>query len=130
MANKDDIAQSVERTWFRLEAESKMQAAAIDQARADGDDYALDTAVENYRAAERAKRQLLEDNQHWIASQNPQQPPQASKEERAARPWDKMNWDDALDVARTSRYAGNLRHDDPAVQAGYAEVQRRRRAGE
>jgi len=41
-----------------------------------------------------------------------------------------MTYDDALQLARTSKYGADLTHDDPLVQAGYREVARRKARGE
>ena len=53
-----------------------------------------------------------------------------SAEERHAKPIERMDWQDALDLARTSKYGKDLSHDDPAVAAGYREVLARRARGE
>ena len=42
----------------------------------------------------------------------------------------RMTWDDALDLARNSKFGKDLTHDDPYVRAGYAEVMARRQRGE
>jgi hypothetical protein len=41
-----------------------------------------------------------------------------------------MSADDGLLVARNSKYGSNLDWNDPNVQAGYQEMQRRRGRGE
>jgi hypothetical protein len=51
-------------------------------------------------------------------------------EERMAKPWDKMNWNDALDLVRGTKLGKDLTLDDPNVQAGMREVMRRRQRGE
>jgi hypothetical protein len=64
----------------------------------------------------------------YVASQQP--PPQPSPEERKARTWDRMDWQDVVDMTRTSKYARNIRPDDPHMLAGYYEAQRRRSRAE
>jgi hypothetical protein len=63
-------------------------------------------------------------NQH-VAAQQPQQAQWVSDQERHAKPPENMDWRDALDVARTSRYGRNINENDPYVRAGYNEVLRR-----
>jgi hypothetical protein len=41
-----------------------------------------------------------------------------------------MDYNDVLELARTSRYGKGLTWDDPWMRAGYAEVQRRKARGE
>ena len=69
-------------------------------------------------------------SQEYIASQNPPASPEMTYEERMAKPWDKMNWNDALDLVRGTKLGKDLTLDDPNVQAGMREVMRRRQRGE
>ena len=78
--------------------------------------------------AERANLTTLYNN--YVASQQPRQPEVLTDEERNARPWHKMTPDDALALARTSKYGKSLDWNDPNVRSGYAEAQRRRHRGE
>jgi hypothetical protein len=78
--------------------------------------------------AERANLTAL--YQSYVASQQPSQPEQLTDAERFSRPWDKMTPDDALALAKTSKYGKNLSWDDPNVRAGYAEAAKRRARGE
>jgi hypothetical protein len=65
----------------------------------------------------------------YIAAQQ-RQPEQLTAEERAARPWHKMDYNDTLALAQTSKYGKNLDWNDPNMRAGYAEAPRRRSRGE
>ena len=62
--------------------------------------------------------------------QSQQAPPEPSPEERAARPLNRMDWHDVVEMTRASKYAKDIRPDDPAMIAGYYEAQRRRARGE
>jgi hypothetical protein len=69
-------------------------------------------------------------HQQYIQSQQAPVQPELSAEERAAKPLHRMDWNDALELAKTSRYGKNLSWNDPNVQAGYREAMARRRRGE
>jgi len=77
-----------------------------------------------------AAKNLADLHSRYVQSQTPVAPPEISAEERHAKPWDKMNYDDALALARNSKYGKDLTHDDPNVAAGYRAVQARRQRGE
>jgi hypothetical protein len=64
----------------------------------------------------------------YVASQQP--PPPPTLEERRARPIHAMDWNDIVEMTRQSKYARNIRHDDPWMLAGYQEAMRRRSRGE
>jgi hypothetical protein len=64
-------------------------------------------------------------NQYWH-SQNPPQPPEPSREERMAKPLERMDYNDVYEMLKHSKYGV----DDDAFRAGIAEVQRRRARGE
>lgn len=68
--------------------------------------------------------------QGYIQSQQPRQPEVLTDEERAAKPWHKMDYSDALALAQTSKYGKSLDWNDPNMRAGYVEAQRRRRRRE
>src|SRR5262249_50300434 len=78
---------------------------------------------------EAEQRSLTALHQQYMTAQNPPPPRQASAEERYAKPLEAMDYNDAPDLARGSKNGRGLRHDDPNVQAGYAEIQRRRAEG-
>src|SRR5262249_19002180 len=79
-------------------------------------------------AAEEQNLHTLYNN--YVASKQPRQPEYLSPEERAVRPVHKMDWSDTVELARTSRYAKNIKSDDPAMVAGFHEARRRRGRGE
>ena len=41
----------------------------------------------------------------YVASQQPPQKPYETPEQKAAKPWSQMGWDDIVDLTRTSRFA-------------------------
>jgi hypothetical protein len=64
-------------------------------------------------------------NRYWH-SQNPPQPPEPTKEERMAKPWDRMNYADVWEMSK-SKYGPP---DEAMFRAGMADAQRRRARGE
>jgi hypothetical protein len=63
----------------------------------------------------------------YVQSQQPQQAPELSPEERAAKPIHRMDYRDAYELAKSGSKYGV---DDNAFRAGIAEVQRRKARGE
>jgi aspartyl/asparaginyl-tRNA synthetase len=113
------------------ELEAERQAALADlAAHKANNDYAAASATVQSLAnlqAEATNLKNLCDN--YIASQQPRQPERLSDEEKAAKPIHRMNYDDVLDMARTSKYAKDLTWNAD-MQAGYDEVRARRSRGE
>jgi hypothetical protein len=83
--------------------------------------------IANFTAEQSNLRSLCEG---YIASQQPRQPEVPSEEELQHRSWDKMTPDDALRLARTSKYGKDLDWNNRDVIAGWHESQRRRHRGE
>jgi hypothetical protein len=79
-------------------------------------------------SAQRAN--LIQTYNQYVQSQQPVPQQPQTKEELQAKSWDKMDWNDALELARTSKYGSNLDWRDPHVRAGYHEVLRKRATGE
>ena len=104
--------------------------ADLEVAKAQADYDSAGAAVQQIADLEAQRQAIVNLHDQYIRSQTPPEQPEASAEERFARPWDRMTWDDALDLARNSQYGKDLDHSDPSVQAGYREVQRRRGRGE
>jgi hypothetical protein len=83
-------------------------------------------ALANNQAEQQNLQALCND---YVAAQQPRQPERISEEERAAKPWSRMNYDDVLEMARGSKYAKDLTWNAD-MQAGYNEVRARRARGE
>jgi aspartyl/asparaginyl-tRNA synthetase len=113
------------------EIAAEKQAALADLAahRANGDTVSAAQSVQqlaNLQAEQQNLQSLCND---YVAAQRPPAPPELSAEERAAKPWSKMNYDDVLEMAKTSKYAKDLTWNDD-MQRGYEETRRRRSRGE
>jgi hypothetical protein len=111
-----------------LRAGRAQALADLELAKNNGDDDAADTAIANLADINAAEANTVQLCNQYIASQQP--PPEPSKEERAARPIDRMDWSDVVEMTRQSKYAKNIRPDDPNLIAGWQEAQRRRARGE
>jgi hypothetical protein len=128
----DDFAERVARR--RLAEIEAGRAGANYQwmsAKAENDEY---TAIEAYQRISdfnKEEAQLRRDYDQHVASQQPQAPIPQSPEELRVKPAEKMTWQDGLDVAiNGSKYGKGLDFNDPNVRRGYAEVMRKRQAGE
>jgi hypothetical protein len=127
----DDFAQRVaQRRLAEIDAGRAHANAAWKSAEAENDEY---SAVEAYKLISdfnKEEQQVRRDYQQHINSQRPPQPvPQTDAEWMSKAP-ERMDYADAMKIHQKSRYAGNLDHNDPLVQAGYREVMARRARGE
>src|SRR5262245_9257999 len=86
----------------RLAADRAEELASLARARANGDLETAGYCVQQLANIEAQRRSLESLHQDYVRSQNPPAPPQPTPEERAARQWQHMTPDDALDLARTS----------------------------
>jgi hypothetical protein len=93
-----------------------------------GDKENAAVAVSELANLARQRENITLLQQQYAASKQP--PPQPSAEERASRPWQKMDWQDVVDLARGSKYGKNIQANDPDLIAGYNEAMRRRSRGE
>lgn len=130
MAADDFYTHSAAQRMQTLEAGRAQALANLEQAKASADYDSAGEAIQNIADIEAEKANLVRLHQQYVQSQQPAAPPELSSEERAAKPLERMSWNDALDLAKTSKYAKDLSWDDPNVRAGYFEAQRRRARGE
>jgi len=130
MAADDYYTHLARQQIQRLNAERAQALANLEAAKATADYDSAGTAVQDLADIEAKKANIVALHQQYVRSQEPVPPPELTPEERFAKPWDRMDWQDGLDLARTSKYGKDLSHDDPAVVAGYREVMARRQRGE
>jgi hypothetical protein len=127
----DDFYGEAAKTRFENIAADRAEAlATLERARVSGDWESASSAVQAIADLDTAHASLVNLCNRYIASQNPPRPPEPTREERLARPIHAMDWNDIVDMTRQSKYAKNIRPDDPDMIAGYHEAMRRRRAGE
>jgi hypothetical protein len=116
----------------RLQEINAMRSQAmadLEQAKAYDNESASD-AIQRIANCDAERANLSALYSQYVQAMNPPRPPEPSKEERAARPWDRMDWQDVVDLARQSKYAKDIRPDDPGLVAGWNEARRRRARGE
>jgi hypothetical protein len=65
----------------------------------------------------------------YVQSQQPPRQPELSDEERAAKPWNRMDYSDVLEMTKQSKYFKNDGWNAD-MQRGFEEVARRRARGE
>jgi hypothetical protein len=65
----------------------------------------------------------------YVQSQQPRRQPELSDEERAAKPWNRMDYSDVLEMTKQSKYFKNDGWNAD-MQRGFEEVARRRARGE
>src|SRR5262249_21728066 len=123
---------------FYLKA-AKKQYEALRAARADllsqleahrqaGDPISAAETVQGLANLAADEQNLTATVNQYVASQQPQ-PDLTTPAERAARPPERMDWNDVVELARTSKYAKDIQPNDPGLIAGYNEAMRRRAQG-
>jgi hypothetical protein len=126
----DFYTSAAQQRFAQIEADRAQALADLQQAKSGGDGYSAAEAVQRIADLDSAARNLVDLHQRYSQSQNPPPAPEATAEERHARPWDRMDATDMLNLARQSKYAKDMDFSDPNFQAGVREVQRRRARGE
>jgi hypothetical protein len=114
----------------QIEAERAAHLADLAAHRANGDTESAAMVVQALANAEAEKANLVSLHNQYVASQQPPPPEELTDAERFNRPWNKMTPDDALALAKTSKYGKNLDWNDPHVRAGWQEAQRRKSRNE
>jgi hypothetical protein len=111
-----------------LEAAKASAQADLQSHRLNGDQESAAETIQTIATLDAQARELTALYNQYAASMAP--PPEPSAEERAARPISRMDWSDVVEMTRQSKYAKNIRPDDPNMIAGYNEAMRRRQRGE
>jgi hypothetical protein len=114
----------------QIEAERATALADLAAHKANHDQDSAAAAIQQIANLDVEAANLGNLYQRYHQSQNPPPPPEPSPEERAARPINRMDWSDVVEMTRQSKYAKNIRPDDPNLIAGYNEAMRRRARGE
>jgi hypothetical protein len=113
-----------------LAAEEQAALADLAAFRANNDTESAAGAVQQLANLRAERANLVELHNAYVASQQPPPQPELSDEEKLARPWHRMTPQDALDLAKTSKYGKDLNFNDAHVRAGWHEAQRRKARGE
>jgi hypothetical protein len=128
--SNDFYAQAAISRANMIEAEMAAAKADLMAHRANNDVESASASVQTIANLEAERANLNTLYQQYVQSQQPPAPEQLTDEERNARPWHKMTPDDALQLAKTSKYGRNLDWNNPHVRAGWVESQRRKARGE
>lgn len=122
----DFYSGSARRRLEMIEAERAAATADLAAFKANADYDSAGQAIQQLANLDAERANLTNLYQRYVASQTPPAQPELSPEEKAARPWHHMTPQDALDLAKTSKYGKDLDFNNPDVRAGWNEVQRRR----
>jgi hypothetical protein len=137
--NKSSEVIVMAKDWYVEQGRARMQqisaarasaVADLQMAKSAYDDDSATIAIQTIADVDAQRANLSALYDQYVRSQYPPQPPEPTKEERAARPLHAMDWNDIVDMTRQSKYARNIRPDDPNMIAGWQEAQRRRARGE
>src|SRR5262245_10023505 len=130
MSDEDFYTASARQRLERIEAERAAAQADLVAHRSNGDYDSAGYAIQQIADLDRQRENVIGLYNRYAASHQPRQPEYLTPEERAARPIEKMDWSDAVALARTSRYGQSLKADDANMIRGWHEAQRRRGRGE
>jgi hypothetical protein len=126
----DFYTASARQRLERIEAERAAARADLAAHKANSDYESAAYSIQQLANLDAEQSNLANLYNRHVASQQPRQREYLSPEERQARPIEKMDWSDAVELARTSRYGKHIKADDPGMIQGWHEAQRRRARGE
>jgi hypothetical protein len=127
----DFYQESAEARIERLDYQRQLALTSLQEARLMNDLQAGGEAAQEIADVDAAKANLVRLHNSYIQSQQPQYQTPETPEEMRVKAVERMTPNDGLKVSiANSRYGKDLDWNDPNVQAGYAEVQRRRGRGE
>ena len=130
MASDDFYTFPAKQRLQQINAGRAQALADLEVAKAHSDYESAGQAVQQIADLDAQRANLVALHRQYVDSQTPLAPPELTQEEKHAKPWDRMSWEDGLDLARTSKYGRDLDASDPNVQAGFREVMARRARGE
>jgi hypothetical protein len=128
--NRDFYIDAAAKRVQQLDAERAAAQADLVAHKANGDYDSASEAVQRIANIDAEARNVENLYQRYVASQQPYTPPPLTDAERQAKSWNKMDWNDVVELTRTSKYAKHIDGQDPWMVAGWHEVQRRKARGE
>ena len=114
----------------QLNANRAAALADLEAHRLNADHDAAAECIQQIADLDVARQNLVDLHQRYTQSQQTPRQLDAGPEERHARPWTRMDWNDVVELTRGSKWAKDIRPDDPNMIAGWHEAQRRRSRGE
>jgi hypothetical protein len=128
--NRDFYIDAAAKRVQQLDAERAAAQADLVAHKASGDYDSASEAVQRIANIDAEARNVEDLYHRYVASQTPPQAPPSTDQERLAKPWNRMDASDVLELTRTSKYAKGITWEDPYMRAGYSEAMRRRARGE
>jgi hypothetical protein len=126
MSQDDDLIEAAEQQFKTINAAKMRAQAHLAEYRAEGNRDGIAEQLQEIANIDTAAANLSNLYQRYHREQNPPAPPAQSAEEWRVKSAEKMDWNDAYQVAAKSRHGVDME----AFKAGIAEVQRRRARGE
>jgi hypothetical protein len=127
----DFYQDSAEARMERLNYQRQMALVNLQEAKLTGDLHSGGEYAQEIADIDAAKANLIRLHNSYIQNQQGQYQAPQSPEELRVKPAEKMTWQDGLDVSlANSKYGKGIDANDPNVQRGFREVQRRRQANE
>jgi hypothetical protein len=126
----DFYRDSAERRLQQLSASHAASLADLEAHKLNGDHDAAGECIQNLANIDSERANLVQLYQNYVSANTPAAPREISPEERLARPISHMDWSDVVEMTRGSKYARDIRPDDPALLAGWNEARARRARGE
>jgi hypothetical protein len=114
----DFYLQAGSQRLVQIEAERAAALADLAAHKANHDSDSAAAAIQQIANLDVELSNLNNLYSRYVQSQNPP-PPEPSPEERAARPVSHMDWQDVVNLARQSKYARDIKADDPALLEGW-----------
>jgi hypothetical protein len=127
---KDPYVKLARRQYQDLQAGISGAQADLEAFRQSGDKQSARAALQQIADLTAQQRNLSVLHDQCVASKTVPQQPAQSTEQWQHKPPEAMNYDDALQVFKTSKYGKDLDWQNKDVQAGYQEAMRRRQRGE
>ena len=117
-----------------LAADLAEMEAGLLRARAEGDEHNARQLIQGVANAKAERRNLQATYDEYVASQHPEHKAPSTEGEWMMKPPEKMTGEDVSKIFERSKYITRQTWNDPdvaaRVNAGWAEVQRRRNAGQ
>jgi|SRR5712664_445086 len=127
----DFYQDSAEARIERLDYQRQMALVNLQEARMTNDLHAGGEYAQEIADIDAAKANLVRLHNSYLQSQQPQYQAPETPEELRVKSVERLSPNDGLKISiANSKYAAGLDWNDPNVQAGYQEVQRRRGRGE
>jgi hypothetical protein len=122
---KDFYLKAAKAQHQALQSERAQTLAELEAAKQAEDKWSAGQAIQKLSDIAAAEQNLTALANQYLASQQP--PRELTQEERQAKSWDKMNYNDVYEMTKQTSPLGV---DDAAFQRGIEEVKRRRARGE